>query len=253
MRLAIAAAALVCAAAPAHAATAVEFFRLGQFAAAAADARAERSAAGHALAARATLIRAAYEAASEPDALALVLQGERDANAALAIDARNYGALLQKAAAIGYRADLTKSQSRGRQARDILRTLTERTPERAAGWVALGAWHGEAIDTLGPMIGAAVMGASAKAMERDFARAAALDAASPIPPAYLALLRLRMNIGKSAETRALLERGARLPARDGYEAMFKRHAAEVLAILARGDERQARAHARRLGPFGRLS
>ena len=252
MKFALALATLACVAAPAHAATAVEHFRQGRFAAAADAARAERSAAGYALAARATLIRAAYEATAKPDALALVLQGERDADAALAIDPNHYDAMLQKAAAIGYRADLTKSRSRGGQARDILRALTKRAPERYPGWVALGAWHGEAIDTLGPMLGAAVLGASAKAMERDFAQAVARDPVSPVAPAYLGLLRLRMNIGEPRATRALLERAARLPARDGYEALLKRQAVDVLALVARGENRAARSRARALGPFGAL-
>lgn len=236
----------------APAAQSAALFQRGQFAAAAQAGRAERGVAGLTIAARATLVRAAYQAADRAEALALIDQAERDADAALRIAPTDYDALLQKAAATGYRARLATSRTLGQRTHALLAELTRRSPDRIGGWVALGVWHGEAVDKLGTLGARMVLGGSRAGMERALAEAARRDPASPVPPADLALLKLRLD-GDGAGAQPLLDRAAKLAPRDGYEALIRRHANEVAALLTRGDARAARARAEALAPFGGLT
>lgn len=240
---------LLLAAAPAP--TATQHFNQGRFAAAIAAGRAEATAPGLAVAARAGLVAASLSAPTRADALAAVTTAERDADAALKLAPGDYDATLQKGSAIGFRAELTTSRRLATASRETFEGLTERAPDKAAGWVALGVWHGGAVESLGALVARMAIGGSRREMERALAEAARRDPRSPLPPAHLALMRLRLG-DKPDAAQALLARAAALPARDGYEALVKRYAAEVSALLADGDPTAARAKARAVASFRRL-
>lgn len=240
-------------AAPAQqAADAAAAFRAGRWAAVTDAGRAERTADALALSARALLVRAAYLARTRSEALALIAEAERDAAAAVALDPANREALLQRAAALGYRARFERSRSKGAAGRDQLRDITRRFPDWDAGWIALALWHGEALDTLGRLVARTALGASSDAMGRDFARAAALDPASPVTPAAQGMMLLRLGEGDPEAARRLLARAQSLPARDAYEALLQRQAAQVLAELDRAGVKAARQRAQALAPFAAI-
>lgn len=240
--------------APALAALSDQAFRDGRWAEVTAAGRAERTAAGLLLSARALLIRAAYEARSREEALALINEAERDVEAALASSASDRTALLQRSAIIGYRARLARSPQGGRESREMLRALNRGHADWPDGWTALAVWHGESVAAVGPFVARTVLGANRGAMERDFDEAARLDPRSPSIPALrgLLLLRLSAEADSGLEARQWLARATALRPRDGYEALLRGHAAEVLALLDRGDTQAARARAARLAAFGRF-
>lgn len=246
-------AAAVCliAAAPARP-DAAALFRLGQFAAAAEAGRSEHTAASLAVAARATLTRAAFLTADRAEARALVLQGEGDAAAALKLDAHNYDALFQRASGIGYRATLTNSPHLAGETKAVFVGLSKSDPARPEAWLGLGAWNGEAVDSLGRFMAGMVLGAKFGAMETAFAEAEKRMPNSPVPFAYHGCLLLRIEPGQAARAQALLQRAQRNRAAEAYEATAQKGSNEVLALLQRGEVKEARALAKRLGSFGRL-
>ena len=240
------------AAAPAHP-DAAALFSLGQFAAAAEAGRAEHTAQSLAVAARATLTRAAFLTSDRAEAKALVQQGEADAAAALKIDPRNYDALFQRASGIGYRATLTNSPRLAGETKAVFTGLTHSDPSRPEAWLGLGAWNGEAVDSLGRFMAGMILGAKMNAMEAAFAEAEKRMPGSPVPFAYHGCLLLRIEPGQAARAQTLLQRAQRNRAAEAYEATAQKGANEVLALLQRGDVAGARALAKRLGSFGRLA
>lgn len=246
------AAVCLCAAAPSHP-DAAALFRLGQFAAASEAGRAERTANGLAVAARAALTRAAFLTTDRDEAKALVLQGEADADAALKLDPRNYDALFQRASGLGYRATLTNSPKLAGETKTVFTKLTKSDPARPEAWLGLGAWNGEAVDSLGRFMAGMVLGAKFNAMENAFAEAERRMATSPVPFAYHGCLLLRIDPGQADRARLLLTQATHLRPKEAYEATAQRGAGEVLALLTRGDVKGARVMAKRLGSFGRLA
>lgn len=242
---------LLIAAAPAHP-DAAALFRAGQFAAASEAGRVEHTANSLAVAARAALTRAAFLTTDRAVAKTLVLQGENDADAALKLDPRNYDALFQRASGIGYRATLTNSPKLAGETRSIMQTLTKSEPARAEAWLGLGAWNGEAVDSLGKFMAGMVLGAKVSAMEASFAEAEKRWPTNPVPFAYHGCLVLRIDPGQAARAKELLATAVRNRPREAYEASAQRGAAEVLALLQRGDVKGARVLAKQLGSFGRL-
>jgi len=253
LRRAVAAIAAIglCAAASAHPDSAA-LFRSGQFAAAAEAGRAEHNATSLAIAARAALTRAAFLTTDRAQAKALVEQGEADADAALKLDPRNYDALFQHASGIGYRATLTNSPKLAGQTKSIMTALTRSDPTRAEAWLGLGAWNGEALDSLGRFMAGMVLGAKLAAMNENFAEAERRWPTNPVPFAYHGCLVLRIDPGQSARAQVLLAVAVRNHAREAYEVTAQKGAADVLALLQRGDVKEARLLARKLGSFGRL-
>ena len=232
---------------------AAALFRAGQYAAAAETGRAEHTAQSLAIAARATLTRAAFLTTDRTLAKTLVLQGEADADAALKLDPANYDALFQRASGIGYRATLTNSPKLAGQTRAIMTALTRSNPSNGDAWLGLGAWNGEAVDGLGRMMASIALGAKLSAMEAAFAEAEKRQPTNPVPFAYHGCLLLRIDTGQAARAQKLLEEAVRLHPREALEATARQGAADVLALLQRGDVKEARALAKRLGSFGRLA
>ena len=251
-RAAACAAACLIAAAPVRP-DAAQLFRLGQFAAAAEAGRAEHTAQSLAVAARATLTRAAFLTSDRNEAKALTLQGESDADAALRLDPHNYDALFQRASGLGYRATLTNSPKLATQTRVIFTGLAKSDPARSEAWLGLGAWNGEAVDNVGRFMAGMVLGAKLSAMEAAFAEAEKRMPNSPVPYAYHGCLVLRITPDQSARATALLQIAVRNRPREAYEAVAQKGAAEVLALLQHGDLAGARALAKRLGSFGKLT
>lgn len=248
MRNLIAAAALL-SAASVSAADADHLWREGRFAAAAAAAR---EGGDQTLASRAQLVAAAFEATSKEQALQMLDQAGRSANAALARNPGDAEALVQRAVATGYTAKLTRNPKLAKQSRAEMQHAVAVAPNLPDAWAAIGGWHGDAIADVGSMLAGMLLGAKKAEATRGFETAMAKDAASPVYPAYYALMLLRTDKGDSARAATLLERAAALRPRDGFEALMRNRAAQLLVPLKAGDAKAARKLVEKLQPFGRF-
>lgn len=204
---------------------------------------------GAMVAARSALVRAAYYAGSRAEAEALLTQA--DGLVARGVDDApdDFYVKLMEALAIGYRATLNRSRTGSLRARALMTELAEDHPDRIEGWMALGAWHGEATIRAG-FLAKTVLGATRAKMEQNLASAAARDPSDPLAPAYRGLFLVRME--EEAAARPYLRQAAGLKPRDAYEAMYRKNAIEVDRLLAAGDIDGARKRAAELAPFGRF-
>lgn len=251
-RTALALAALLLACGPAVAAgkalqNPMALLSAGNYAAASEAGRARGDAEGLAVAARADLVRAAFQAKTREDAAALVASARQEADAAVAKAPGNYLAQLQQASAIGYQASLQTSRSLSKQARDSFEQLIEREPQRPEAYVALGVWHGEAVLKLGVIAGVA-LGASKAKMQHLLAAAAQRDPQGLLAPGYRGLLLVRM--GDYAAARPYLAQAVGIHPRDAHEADIHEHALEVAKLLNAGETRAAKDRANHLAAFG---
>jgi hypothetical protein len=237
-------------AAPAHAAlTPRQLLDRGDYVAAADQGRARGDADGLAVAARADLVRAAFQATDKAAALALIDQAQRDAEAAVQRSSGAYLAKLQLASAVGYRASLTTSRSLGKEAKHSLEELTRSEPQRPEAWIALGVWHGETILKLGGLIARAALGASKSQMSDALNEAARRDG-GVLAPGYRGLLLVRMGDVMAARPYLAAAIGQR--PRDAHEGDIRQAALDVARLIDKGDLRAARHRADETAAFGKL-
>lgn len=234
---------------PALAADAEALWREGRFAAAA---TAADQSGDPTLASRAQLVAAAYEAPSKEQALRMIAEAKRNAEAALARNPRDADALVQHAIATGYTAKLTRNLGLAKQSRAEMLRVTTLAPNMAEGWAAIGGWHGDAIADLGSMLAGITLGAKKAEAARGFETAMAKDPASPIYPAYYSFMLLRTDKSNAARVTSILENAAALRPRNGFEALMRSRAAQLLVPLKAGDTGAARKLAEKLQPFGRF-
>ena len=250
-------AALLLAAVPAAAAPiiadgeAVQMLNRGEWVDAGTAGRKEGGPIGQTVAARAALVRAAYFAGSRSEAVALVNDADRLLATAVEDAPSEFYVQLVEASAVGYRATLEQSRTLGLRTKALMTRLTVEHPERPEGWLALGAWHGEAVIQLGGFIARTVLGASRAQMEQNLATAAQRDPADPLAPAYRGLMLIRM--GDADAALPFLKRAAALKARDAYEAMYRRKSLAVVKLIEAGNAKAARKQAAISAPFARLS
>jgi hypothetical protein len=247
---------LLLVASPASAA-AVDEFRAGNWAAVVRDGRAENNVDSLILAGRATLSIAGYQTSDKARALALVAEAEADFDKALARapgpSAPSYvEAQLQKAVAIGYRAQLTKGIGLARDTRRRFEAIRAAHPDNSLAWSALGGWHGGSIAAVGSFLAGTALGAKKSEMERSYAQALKLAPNQPSTRTFFAITLLDLDEDNAVRAAAILKGIERLPAEDGFEALLKRQGIELAAALAKGDAKAAQATARRLKAFARI-
>lgn len=234
-------------------ASAATLFHDGRFAETETAGRAENTVASLILAGRATLIVASFDTTDRTRARDLVDLADHDFDAALAKDPGSIEAQLMKAQAVGYRGKLAKSPGLAKETKARIEAVLAKDPNNGLAWASLAGWHAGAIATLGKFLAATVLGASQQVAIADFETALAKDPKNPVHPAFYGLTLLDLSTDNAARANQLLQTVARLPARDGYEALLKRETAQVLPLLASGDVKGAQALARRLLPFGKLT
>lgn len=244
----LAGAALI-AAAPAFADSA-SLFRDGRFTEAAAAGQREATPAGEVIAARSLLAVAAYRTTDKDRALALIDQAGKLAGAAQAANPRDTGALLQQAIATGYRAKLKRDPDAGKAARRMMEQARTQEPGNALAWASLGGWHGETVATLSAFLAATIMGAKKADCIANFDKALALDPRSATYPIFYAQTLLAMDTDNAPRAKDLLTRALSLPTRDGYDALLKAQARELLPVLQQGDAAAIKALAKRQRAFG---
>jgi len=236
---------------PAQADTA-SLFREGRFQEAADAGVREASPDALILAVRSLITIAAYRTADKVRAIALCERAASIADQALLKDPRDADAVLQKGIAIGYVAKLQRSPGLGKQARRLMDQARAAEPDNALAWAALGGWHGEAVATLGSFIAGTVLGAKKSEAIRAFEAALAKDQGGSTVPTFYAFTLLTLDADNVPRARELLALAMRATPRDGFEALQKQQAGQVLALLQKNDVAGARALAKRLQPFGTL-
>jgi hypothetical protein len=186
-------------------------------------------------------------------ALQLSNQAAALADAALAKRPGYPAALLQKGIAIGYVAKLERSPGRAKAARRLMDQARSLAPGDPLTWAALGGWHGESVATLGAFLAGTALGAKKSESIKAFEAALAKGADGAVVPTFYAFTLLALDADNAPRAKALLSQAARATPRDGFEALLKRQAEQVLALLQKSDVSGARVLAKRLQPFGTLA
>jgi tetratricopeptide (TPR) repeat protein len=233
-------------------ANALDAFRAGDWAAVVREGRNESTVDSLILAGRATLSIAGYQTTQKAQALALVAEAEADFDKALARAPGNVDAQLQKAVAIGYRAQLTRGIGLAKEARRRFEAIRAAHPDNSLAWSALGGWHGGSIAAVGSFLAGTTLGAKRSEMERCYAQALKLAPAQPSTRTFYAITLMDLDEDNAARAAAVLKGIENLPAPDGFEALLKRQGIELAAALAKGDAKAAQATARRLKAFARI-
>ena len=208
------------------------------------------SADGLALAARAALADAAYKL-DEDVRLAAIVRALDLASRALAQEPAHPEALLQSAAAYGFRALVTRSSDDARRARGLIDRALMIAPANPYILAGLGSWHAQTVLEAGGFMGRLMFGAKRSSMMM------AYDAAIAIAPDNLAiragygLLLLRFK-KKGYKDRGLahLRHAATMTPKGAFERRLLLQAQQVLAADRAGaDARDLRAMADAMTPF----
>ncbi len=227
-----------------------QLFARGDWLAAAGLARSEQSAAGYALAARATLVAASL-ATDRQRRNRLLELAVRDVEAALARDPDWLEAQLQAAAAYGFRARIRRSANDVRRSRRHVERALALAPDAPLALAALGYWHGRTVLGAGRIVAALFFGARRKHAIAAFGAALARAPENLIIRVGFGRMLLRFeDAGDSRRGLAELARAMSLPARTALEREMKRQAALLLDAARKGADRHQLARlADRLAPF----
>ena len=251
MRALLIAAACALLPAPSLAAKADDLFEAGQFAAAADAARGVETPESLALAARATLVVAAYEADTKERAMRLIGDAMADADSALALAPNHVGAMLQKAIALGYRAQLTRSPGDAKAARRLMERAYAADRRNALAAASLGGWHSGAIGNLGRFVAGTLLGAKKDEAVKYHNRAVQLAPNDPVFRTFYAIGLIDM--GEEDEVgmlRSLLGPVAKGRDRSGFEGLIQQRARDIVAAL--GDDKKLEAVAAASQPFAQI-
>ena len=236
---------------PAMAAKWDDLYREGQFAAAADAARAADTPDSLALAAQATLVMAAYQADTEERALTLIGDAIADADTALYMKPNHVGALLQKAIGVGYRAQLSKSPSKAKEALRLMTQAAKADPKNAMAQASIGGWHSGAIGQVGGFAAKLALGASEDKAIAAFEKALALDGKNPIWRAFYAMGLIDMGEDSDVQRlRRILAPAAAMKPRNGFERLLINRARQLLAVVDDKGELEEVAEANR--PFAQF-
>ena len=226
---------------------ALSAYREGRWREAANKARALRSADNLAFAARALLAGAMLNRQA-PTRAADVAAARNLSEAAMALDALHVEGRLQLATALGLQARLVSpprafGQGLPQQALRLLQSVVRDVPDEAWGHALIGGWHLEGLRIGGPAA-RALLGANVGKGQQAFDRAMALDPAEPAIPFYYGISWLALNAEQNAaQARQLHARAAALAPRDAFQTEICNRAAQLSALLGRGETSQAVARA----------
>ncbi len=202
-----------------------------------------------ALAARALLAKGAFLPPGEERSRILAHAIAR-AERALATDPGNLTALLQAAAAYGFRAVTSRRIADVRQAWALLARAHRLAPQDPYVLAAIGTWHARTRLGAGAIIAPVLFGATKGAARRFFSKA--LETAPDAPAIVIGAGLLLVAFGGEdmGTGLTLLQRARALPPRDAFTRQLKERAMALLAAAEEGLEGRAlRRLARRLQPY----
>lgn len=201
---------------------------------------------------RELLTAAAFQAPTKPRALALVGQAIVASDKILASRPGDHEATLQRAIAIGYRGQLTRSRSDVKASLGMFERLAQQNPRDAEAQMVIAGWHLGAVDDLGSFLARTALGAKTQAGEAALTRAVQLGGERAFYPGLAAMMQIRSDQKDVAQARRLAEAAATAPAPTALDALMKRGATAMLPALRANDGKAAAALARKALPFGKL-
>jgi len=204
-------------------------------------------------AAREVLVSAAFQTTDKRVALARIDQALALTRQRLAADPDNYEALMQKAAATGYRGKLTRNLGDAKEARREFEALARINPRDPEIHLLLAGWHLDAIADVGSFLAGAVVGARGSSGLAALDRAVALGRGRAFFSGFAAMMRIRLDPRDIACARALAEAALNDETPTVLDRIARRDAELLLVPLRASDGKAAAALARRLLPFGTLA
>lgn len=202
---------------------------------------------------RETLATAAFATTSRADALAKVAHAERELLSLLERDPDNRAAALERAVALGYRAQLKRSRGDALRARRSFEALIAQNPNDADAQMALAGWHLASVAELGPLVARTTLGARKSAGMAALERALALGGDRPLYSGYAALILLRVDAEDNLKrARQLAEAAVAAAAPTQLDRLMQRRAKLILPSLQGSKHEVAAVLAEALLPFGRL-
>lgn len=200
---------------------------------------------------RETLTQTAFFARDKATALAQIATVEAAAAATLARAPTDSEALMTRAMATSYRAKLTHSRADALSARGQFEAIAHRNPRDAEAQAALGAWHLNAVASLGPLMARAGLGARKGEGIESLDRAIALGGDRALFPALEAMLRLAID-GGDAGAASLLARAVKGSTPTPLDRILQRRASQLGVVVLGGDAKLIQALAKRLLPLGQI-
>lgn len=201
---------------------------------------------------RDTLTEIAFTAKDKPSALAGIAHADAQASAALARAPQDREAMMVRAMATSYRAQLGKSRADAFAAKAMLEKLVASDPKDAEALEALGGWHLGSIAALGPMLARMVLGAKKAEGYAAIDRAVALDGKRAMVSAVAGMMRLQLDPA-DAKGVALIHAAMHGETPTYADRMMQQRACTMAALLKAGDESAVRKAAGRLLPMGQLN
>jgi hypothetical protein len=198
------------------------------------------------------LMGAAFVASDRATALGRIERALRAAEAALARNAKDQEAKLQRAMAISYRGKLTRSRADVIAARREFEAVAAANARNAEAQLALAGWHLESVAELGPLLARTALGARKPVGLQMLNRALALGGKRALFPAFASLIHIQVDPGNPAIARKYAEMAVKAEVTNSIDRMMQRQAAALLPALRRGDGRAAARTAKQLLPFGRV-
>jgi hypothetical protein len=215
-------------------------FASGDFAAAAGEAAALKTADGYALAARAFLVRALFFLQGEASLEALYKAHDL-ALAGLEIDPDHTNNHLQAAGALGLQARVKNSSRLGRRSRYHLKAILKLDPDHPSALAATGGWHGEVLYRVGRVLGKIFFGADQKSVFRNFDRAIGLRPKQlSLRVAYAKTL-LRFPARYRPKATSQLKAALALTPPDKLEGLSHVYGQLILEALEAGDKKRLKA------------
>ncbi len=200
---------------------------------------------------REALTQMAFFARDKAVALAQIASVEAAARVTLARAPTDAEALMTLAMATSYRAKLTRNRADALSARDQFEAIVRCNPRDAEAQAACGAWHLNAVVSLGTLMARGALGARKADGLESLDRAIALGGDRALFPALEGLLRLAID-GTDAGAAALLARAAKGSTPTPLDRILQRHAVQLAVVVQGGDAKLIQALAKRLLPLGQI-
>ena len=201
---------------------------------------------------RELLVSAAFNARSKPAALVRIEAALKAADAAIARNAGDREARLQRAIALSYRGKLKRNRGDILAARSAFEALVASNPRDAEAQIALAGWHLGAIIELGPLVARTALGARKNMGLQALERAVMLGGGRALFPAYASLTRIQLNPGDVASARKLAEAALKGRVAVPVDGVMQRQVAALLPALRPDNGKSAASAAKKLLPFGQL-
>jgi hypothetical protein len=201
---------------------------------------------------RDTLTRLAFTVRDRGTALAGIATADAAASAALVRTPSDRDAMMVRAMASSYRAQLGRSRADALAAKAILERLVASDPKDAEAQVALGGWHIGGVNALGSMIGGMMLGAKKSAGLAAVDRAVALGGNRAMVAGIAGLLRLELDAHDAKGRQLILLAATKADTSTYADKMMQQHAQVMLGVLKGSDDAAIRKAASRLLPMGQL-